>query len=454
MAWAQRAGKSWQARWKGPEGSKPAFPSKSGFSTKRKALDYAEDQEALVRAGEWIDPRKGKITWDEWWIEWVGSIDVEPATLEGYEDLWRIHIQPRWGETSIGKTKLKDANTWIKALREGKVETGPAESRRQRPYAPRTVNGVRKLMSLMLSDAAEADMLGRNVLAVRGSRSRGRRVDQIQTTVKPKLGATPEQVLAAAVNMHQVVGPGSDAGIGAFLRVLTGGWAGIRPGEQAALSRPNCAGLALSVPRLVVHEEDGNLQDLSRAGLKLKAPKSGVGRTTIVPPGLAALLIAWLEHLDGDIVFPSQDGTWWRRRRWDYRWTQASNGGLLELRGPARHAPAGLYFLERATPGLEFKGLRRFYNTCLTDIDVPEVGRKRQLGHKMDDDLQEAYSLVSAIVEQRLLAGMERLWIEAFSGYAGIAALEIISKFSLKCAQEIKEALPPGEGRRAILTGQ
>jgi hypothetical protein len=56
MATAEQPGGGWRARWKGPEGSEPPFPSKSGFRTKQDAKDYGNDQEAAIRAGTYIDP--------------------------------------------------------------------------------------------------------------------------------------------------------------------------------------------------------------------------------------------------------------------------------------------------------------------------------------------------------------------------------------------------------------
>jgi hypothetical protein len=128
--------------------------------------------------------------------------------------------------------------------------------------------------------------------------------------------------------------------------------------------------------------------------------------------------------------------------------------GILTLEGPGRYAPAGEYVLERATPGLEYKGLRRVHNVWLTELGVPDVARTHRLGHAMSDELQAAYSLVSPVLEARLLAGLQELWVEAFRGYAGIAAMEIISKFSPNGALEIRKALTFGEDVRAISAGQ
>lgn len=424
-----------------PDGTYRCYSKPPGtrepFRTGSAALNWGREEETRVNSGSYIDPRGAETTWDQWWPKWVAANDVEPGTVVFYNDLWRIHVQPRYGPRPIGATDSSEVDAWLKDLRAGNVPTGPPDKRRQRPYAPRTTEGVRKMMKLMLGDAVTVrpQLLGANPLDQRRAANRGKRVDRVAPQSRPKLGAEPEQVLAAAVNMHQVVGPGSIAGLGAFMRVLTAGWMGLRPGEQAALDRANChlAGIA---PAINVHPEKGGYEELgSGTDPRLKAPKGGVGRMVRAPAGFAALLAAWLEHLDGHIVFPGPQHERWHRRRWDYRWDQAATGGVLHLRGPARHAPAGEYILERATPGLEYKGLRRVHNVWLTELGVPDIARTHRLGHAMSDELQQAYSLVSPVLEIQILTGLQEYWTRAFAGIAGVAALGIIAQFSRPYAE-------------------
>jgi hypothetical protein len=453
MAYAQKRGKAWCVYIKLP--TKPVKyrcvttpPGASEpFRTKTSALSYGREEETRINAGTWVDPRHGQTLWGAWWEQWAAANDVDEATAHTYSDLWRTHIAPRYADQPIASASLLEVEAWLKLMRAGEVETGPPGRRRTRAYAPRTTDAIRKLMKMMLDDAVVAKMIAANPLAAQRSRNRGRRTDRVAPQVRPKLGAEPEQVLAAAVNMHQVVGPGSVAGIGAFMRVLTAGWMGMRPGEQSALARNNCW-LGAGVPAINVHSEEGNYEELPGTAPRLKSPKGGLGRLTVAPLGYAALLAAWLDYVDGDIVFPGPRGGRWARRAWDYRWDQAATGGVLRLRGPSRYAPAGEYVLERAAPGLEYKGLRRAHNVWLTEIGVAEVARAYRLGHAMSDDMQGAYSMVSATLERQLLAGLQELWARAFAGFAGVAALGIIRQFSPEYADSARAAL--GSARPGI----
>lgn len=51
MAYAQRHGKGWRARYKKPDGT---WGSQSGFETKAAAEGWGEDQESLIRRHLWI----------------------------------------------------------------------------------------------------------------------------------------------------------------------------------------------------------------------------------------------------------------------------------------------------------------------------------------------------------------------------------------------------------------
>lgn len=451
----KKKGGTWYVYVRQPDGTHKCYSKPPGtrdpFRTKSACMAWGHEEEKRVNSGSYVDPRGGETKWDEWWAKWVAANDVDESTARFYSDLWRVHIQPRYGHLPIGATDSAEVDAWLKQLRAGEVETGPKESRRQRPYAPRTTDGIRKLMKLMLGDATAVrpKLLDSNPLDQQRAANRGRRVDRVNAkkTVRPKLGAEPEQVLAAAVNMHLVVGPGTLAGMGAFMRVLTAGWMGIRPGEQAALDRGACR-LGSVTPAINVHPEEGNYEELSGEEPRLKAPKGGDGRLLVAPAGYAALLAAWLEFHKGQVVFPGPGHERWHRRRWDYRWTQASTGGLLRLRGGGRAGVAGEYVLERAAPGLEFKGLRRVHNVWLTELGVPDIARTHRLGHAMSDEMQSAYSLVSTTLERQLLAGLQEYWVRAFAGFAGVAALGVIAQFAAPYAE--KTAAELGVPRRVI----
>jgi integrase len=67
--------------------------------------------------------------------------------------------------------------------------------------------------------------------------------------------------------------------------------------------------------------------------------------------------------------------------------------------------------------------LRHSHKTWLIADGMPEVAQSRRLGHKLPDKIQETYSHVSADVEKRLIAALQRRWTRA-SARTGTTGLD------------------------------
>ena len=83
MAYAEKRGNLWRARWRAPDGK---LDSKPGFRTRKAAEDYGRDQEAAIRNHTYVDPRAGQITLIEWVNQWYPSLDLEPTTPGRFQD--------------------------------------------------------------------------------------------------------------------------------------------------------------------------------------------------------------------------------------------------------------------------------------------------------------------------------------------------------------------------------
>lgn len=443
MAYPQKKGKYYYIYVKTPDPSKPEGfryqchtkdpDSGDRWTTKTAARDWGRARERAVNHPAWVDPQLGTMTWDRLWAKWLPSINVEPNTERQYRYFYDSHIGPRYGARPIGESTSSEVDEWIAKLREGTVETGRPEKRVHRRYARTTTNSIRMLMSMMLDDAClpPLSLLGANPLLIRESPRRGKRVDKVTTTVRPKPVATPREILAGALNMHDIIGAGTIAGMAAFVRVLTAGWTGLRPGEQAALDRRNC-NLRGAVPAIFVDDDEGSLEHMPGRDPRLKAPKSGIGREVVLNLGLAALLTAWLDYIDGPVVFPCSPDERWNLRYWGRRWGQARTGGsrMVKRRDANNRYIYPVLELRPCVPNLEYKGLRRIHNVWLTEHGIPDVVRTHRLGHAMDDQLQHAYSQVSRALEAQMLAVLQSLWVEAFSGDDGPAAIDVIRQFA------------------------
>ena len=214
MAWVERSGKStWRVRYRRDDDTIGAIP---GFATKTAASDHAHTVESDQRQGHWIDPAAGKTTVREWASDWLGALDIAIRTEDYYRSLLTNHILPRWGDDRLADISGIKVAVWAKQLR----ATG---------YAPSTVSGVTKLLSLLLSDAVEERLIVANPIRAR-RRGRHRPTRRVE-----RIWATPQEALAVADNAARLPG----AGPGAAVLIVTAAWTGARWGELVGLQRRN-----------------------------------------------------------------------------------------------------------------------------------------------------------------------------------------------------------------------
>lgn len=133
----------WQATIRHPSGKK--F-SKS-YTLKKSAQVWADDQEAAMRRGDWIDPNAGKITLEAWREKWLKTRRVELATEARTESQWRRHIAPHFGTWPIGHINSWDVEAWVTALETNGV-------------GAHTVKASLRLLGQMLRAAQKHKLLG------------------------------------------------------------------------------------------------------------------------------------------------------------------------------------------------------------------------------------------------------------------------------------------------------
>src|SRR6266567_8508102 len=104
MAYAEKRGNLWRARWRGPDGT---LESKPGFRTRKDAESYGRDREAAIRAGTYADPRAERITLTEWVNRWYPALDLELNTLSTYRYTIEVHILPAFGGWTLRSLELQ-----------------------------------------------------------------------------------------------------------------------------------------------------------------------------------------------------------------------------------------------------------------------------------------------------------------------------------------------------------
>lgn len=90
-------GKRWLSCWLDPDGRERT----KAFTGKVAADRYWRDKESERDRGEYVDPKAGRELVSELARRWLNSAAVDPKSLEVYERVWRLRIEPVFGKRTI-----------------------------------------------------------------------------------------------------------------------------------------------------------------------------------------------------------------------------------------------------------------------------------------------------------------------------------------------------------------
>jgi hypothetical protein len=143
------------------------------FERKSDAVAWEQDQRRRLKAGEWLDPRRGQVPLSvvaEMWLE--SRRTVKRRTLESDRGGWRNYIAPRFGRRPVASITTADVSSWLGDL----MRRGLARS-----TATRALATLRSLLSFAVADgrvtvnaAAAAESSERGAGAARGQVPRPR----------------------------------------------------------------------------------------------------------------------------------------------------------------------------------------------------------------------------------------------------------------------------------------
>jgi integrase len=137
---------SYVARYRDPDRRERS----ESFSRWADARAFAEDQEPAIRRGEYVDVERGRIRLREWWGSERDALAVEPSTLEKYDGIWRLYVEP-----ALGHHRLI-------AIRKADVERMLNAAAKRTPWQ---ANEALKLTRMLLYRAMDDGRLGRNPAA-------------------------------------------------------------------------------------------------------------------------------------------------------------------------------------------------------------------------------------------------------------------------------------------------
>lgn len=413
MAYAEKRGSGpdpWRARWQLPErlpNGRHKEGHQDGFRTRKLAEKYGEAQEAAIRAGTWIDPKRSETLLRDWWAEWFPAQEFRPNTRESYAQQWRKHIDPKWGGSPLGAIRGIDMQKWTNELRAS--------------LAASTVTVILAPLRLAFADAVFNNLIARSPMPPAKKHSRARAV--------PEGRHKREGVVVPLDQVEQImlrVRPAE------ALMILTALFTGMRWGELSSMRR---SFLTLRQPSgyetphgyYLIDPSVGAVWEDVHSHRFLGPPKSGStgslgpgykpGRVVDLPAFLVTLLSRYIATLDEDqdILFPDRKGHYRQYDNWNSGpWRRACDGK------PAAVLPTG-HAREAVPPvheGLRLHDLKHTHKAIMNNGRIHTAMQDYRLGH-ISPGTPGVYSHPTPEMRQELLGWLDEVW-RAWSPHAVI----------------------------------
>ena len=142
---AKRPDGQWRARYRDVHGKEHA----RHFDRKIDAQNWLDSITTAVQTGLYVDPNKGKVTIDEWAVQWLdGQAHLKPSSRERYAGILREHVLPRWSSVELIDISHADVQAWVTQLTAVRSAA--------------TVRKIHRVLSLLLKMAVKDGRLARN----------------------------------------------------------------------------------------------------------------------------------------------------------------------------------------------------------------------------------------------------------------------------------------------------
>lgn len=108
-------GLRYRARYIGPDGTEKSKSFRDG--QKRLAEKWLSKTEADMDSGQYVDPKAGRTTFQQYAERWVASHAGEVNSGEGAERRLRLHAYPGIGSRPLGSFKPEHVRSWLGELK-------------------------------------------------------------------------------------------------------------------------------------------------------------------------------------------------------------------------------------------------------------------------------------------------------------------------------------------------
>ncbi len=347
----------WQARFRPPGGR---TVSKS-FQLEREAKTWLAERRAEFEAGDYIDPKAGGGTFDDYAAGWMARRSVKPSSSDRDGSFLNSLILPTFGGRTLNAITPDEIEAWIVELRD-------------RGKASATIRKAKNIVAALFTDAVERGKLARNPMP---SKARLTRVlPKAPNQSNPK---TRYLTRAEFDRLADAIDPAFRA------MIYVGAFGGLRWGEAAAL-RPS--DVDIERRQLSVHATLA--QPVGGVPFRDSDMKTAASKRIIALGGLTDVLAAHIDdYASEDWLFMTKSGaplhaTNWRRQVWH----------------PATEAA------KLTPPPLRFHDLRHTCAAWLIAQGEPVLVIQKRLGHSSPSVTLEVYGHLFPGVDE---AAAERL---------------------------------------------
>ncbi|MEY2772937.1 MAG: hypothetical protein RJB51_358 [Actinomycetota bacterium] len=179
----QQTGK-WFVRFRTPDGKN----RQKTFTQKKDAERFDRIQRIEIERGNWTNPQDSKITVTELFDLYSSTkLGLKPKSIESNLSLWRRHIEPRFGRSTIGSINVRDVHKWMKDATVG--DSAYTTSGR--------IEKALKLLASMLDYAVDSGYLPKNALRKSNGRVNNIYLPKTDRT-RVMVALTPEELMSLA----------------------------------------------------------------------------------------------------------------------------------------------------------------------------------------------------------------------------------------------------------------
>jgi integrase len=176
----KRVNKSGEVRWDVRYRDDCRQQRKRSFERKLDAQRFARSVETDMLRGDWIDPRRGRETFDVWAEQRLDTIgNRKPKTRESYESIVRRHLLPRFANSPIAAIDYPVVLAFVGDLQRAGVSA-------------KTVRNIRDVLRLVLALAVKSGALKANPVTD---------IEVARTARHEMVFLDPDQIMALAAEI-------------------------------------------------------------------------------------------------------------------------------------------------------------------------------------------------------------------------------------------------------------